>query len=46
VQNPQTFARNATATVGTKGQVLLYLPLDFTDQVVNIAILAQFIQST
>ena len=46
VQNPQTFAQNATATIGTKGQVLLFLPLDFSDQVINIAILARFIQST
>ena len=46
VQNPQTFARNAYATTGTKGQVLLYLPLDFSDQVINIAILAEFVQST
>ena len=46
VQNPETFARNASAAAGTKGQVLLYLPLDFSDQVINIAILAQFRQST
>jgi phage tail sheath gpL-like len=46
VQNPATFARNAYATTGTKGQVLLFLPLDFSDQVVNVAILAQFQQST
>ncbi len=46
VQNPQTFAKNAYATTGTKGQVLLYLPLDFSDQVISIAILAQFVQST
>jgi phage tail sheath gpL-like len=46
VQNPSTFAKNAYATTGAKGQVLLYLPLDFSDQVINIAILAQFVQST
>ena len=46
VQNPQTFAKNAYATTGTKGQVLLYLPIDFSDQVINIAVLAQFVQST
>jgi phage tail sheath gpL-like len=45
-QNPQTFARNATASIGAKGQVLMYLPLDFSDQVVNVAVLAQFRQST
>lgn len=46
VQNPGTFAKNAYATTGSKGQVLLYLPLDFSDQVINVAILAQFVQST
>ena len=46
VQNPQTFAANATAQIGGKGQVLLYLPIDFSDQVINIAILAQFQQTT
>lgn len=46
VQNPQTFAANAYATKGTKGQVLMYLPVDFSDQVVNVGILFQFQQST
>ena len=45
-QNPETFAANARASAGGKGMVLLYLPLDFADQVINIAILAQFTQST
>jgi phage tail sheath gpL-like len=46
VQNPQTFAKNAYAATGTKGQVLLYCPLDFADQVIQVAVLAQFVQST
>ena len=46
VQNPQTFARNGYATTGQKGQVLLYLPFDFADQVIQIASLIQFQQST
>jgi phage tail sheath gpL-like len=46
VQNPQTFAANATAQTGAKGQVLLYLPIDFSDQVVNVGVLVQFRQST
>jgi phage tail sheath gpL-like len=46
VQNAAIFAANASASIGQKGQVLLYLPLDFSDQVINIAILAQFKQST
>jgi len=46
VQNPQTFAKNGYATTGQKGQVLLYLPFDFSDQVVQIAALIQFQQST
>jgi len=46
VQNPEAFEANAYATNGAKGQILLYLPLDFTDQVINIAILAEFVQST
>lgn len=45
-QNPDIFAANATAGPGAKGQVLLFLPLDFSDQVIQIAILAQFRQST
>ncbi|HEY8685994.1 MAG TPA: phage tail sheath subtilisin-like domain-containing protein [Chloroflexota bacterium] len=46
VQNPQIFAANATAQTGAKGQVLLYLPIDFSDQVVNVGVLVQFRQST
>ena len=46
VQNPQTFAKNGYATTGQKGQVLLYLPFDFSDQVIQIAALIQFVQST
>jgi phage tail sheath gpL-like len=46
VQNVQTFAQNATAGPGTKGQVLMYLPIDFSDQVVNVGLLIQFRQST
>jgi phage tail sheath gpL-like len=46
VQNVQKFAANAYATTGTKGQVLMYLPIDFSDQVVNVGLLIQFQQST
>jgi phage tail sheath gpL-like len=46
VQNVQKFASNAYATTGTKGQVLMYLPIDFSDQVINVGILVQFQQST
>lgn len=46
VQNPQTFARNGYATTGQKGQVLLFLPFDFSDQVIQVAGLIQFVQST
>jgi phage tail sheath gpL-like len=46
VQDPQTFAKNGYGTTGQKGQVLLYLPFDFSDQVVQIAALIQFQQST
>ena len=46
VQNVQKFAQNASATAGTKGQVLMYLPIDFSDQVINVGILVQFQQST
>jgi hypothetical protein len=46
VQNVQTFAQNAYATTGTKGQVLMYLPIDFSDQVINVDFLVQFQQST
>ena len=45
-QDLADFAANATASSGTKGQVLLYLPFDFSDQVVNVGILVQFQQST
>jgi len=45
-QNPLTFAANCTAQPGTKGQVLMYLPIDFSDQVINVGILVQFRQST
>ena len=41
-----TVAANAYATTGTKGQVLMYLPIDFSDQVVNVGLLIQFQQST
>ena len=46
VQNVRQFAANAYATTGTKGQVLMYLPIDFSDQVINVGILVQFTQST
>jgi len=46
VQNMQTFAQDATAGAGTKGQALMYLPLDFSDQVINVGLLIQFQQST
>lgn len=46
VQNPQNFAKNGYATLGQKGQVLLYLPFDFSDQVLQISSLIQFVQST
>jgi phage tail sheath gpL-like len=46
VQNPQTFAANGYATKGQKGQVLLFLPLDFSDQVIQVAALLAFTQST
>jgi len=46
VQNVQKFASNAYATTGTRGQVLMYLPIDFSDQVINVGILVQFQQST
>ena len=46
VQGVQTFAQNATAGSGTKGQVLMYLPLNFSDQVVNVGLLIQFQQTT
>ena len=45
-QNVRKFAANATAQAGTKGQVLMYLPFDFSDQVINVGILVQFQQST
>jgi phage tail sheath gpL-like len=46
VQDVQSFAANATASLGTKGQVLLYLPINFSDQVVSVAALIQFKQTT
>ena len=46
VQNPQKFAQSGYASTGQKGQVLLYLPFDFSDQVIQIAALIQFQQST
>ena len=46
VQNPQKFAQNGYATTGQKGQVELYLPFDFADQVIQVASLIQFQQST
>lgn len=46
VQDVATFARNARASKGQKGQVLLYLPINFSDQVIQIAALIQFIQTT
>ena len=45
-QNVQTFSQNGYATTGQKGQVLLFLPFDFADQVIQIASLIQFRQST
>ena len=46
VQNPAKFAANGYGTTGTKGQVLLFLPFDFADQVIQVASLIQFVQST
>jgi phage tail sheath gpL-like len=46
VQDVATFAQQAYATKGVKGQVLLYLPINFSDQVIQIAALIQFHQST
>jgi phage tail sheath gpL-like len=46
VQNPQIFAQNGYAQKGQKGQVLLFLPIDFSDQVIQIAALVAFQQST
>ena len=46
VQNPATFAKNGYGRAGTKGQVLLFLPIDFSDQVIQISALIQFTQST
>ena len=45
-QNPQKFAQVGYGASGQKGQVLLYLPIDFSDQVIQIAALIQFVQST
>ncbi len=46
VQDVATFAKQAYARKGAKGQVLLYLPINFSDQVVQIAALIQFQQTT
>ena len=46
VQDVATFAKNGYAAKGTKGQVLLYLPINFSDQVIQIAALIQFQQTT
>jgi phage tail sheath gpL-like len=46
VQNPQTYAKNGYAKIGAKGQVLLYMPFDFSDNVIQLAALIQFTQST
>jgi hypothetical protein len=42
----QKFAANASAQAAAKGLVLMYLPFDFSDQVINVGILVQFQQST
>jgi phage tail sheath gpL-like len=46
VQDVATFAKNGYARKGQKGQVLLYLPINFSDQLVQIACLVQFRQTT
>jgi phage tail sheath gpL-like len=46
VQNPATFATNGYAQKGQKGQVLLFLPIDFSDQVIQVAALITFQQTT
>ena len=46
VQDVATFAREGYARKGTKGQVLLYLPINFSDQLIQIAALIQFKQTT
>lgn len=46
VQDVATFARNGYAQKGAKGQVQLYLPINFSDQVIQIAALIQFRQTT
>jgi phage tail sheath gpL-like len=46
VQDADAFAKAATASKGAKGQVLLYLPLNFSDQLIQIAALFQFTQTT
>lgn len=46
VQDVAGFAANATAASGQKGQVLLYLPINFSDQVIQVAALIQFKQTT
>ena len=46
VQNPATFAANGYAQKGQAGQILLFLPIDFSDQVIQVAALIAFQQST
>jgi phage tail sheath gpL-like len=46
VQDLAAFAANMTAGKGTKGQVLLYLPINFSDQIIQVAALIQFQQTT
>jgi phage tail sheath gpL-like len=46
VQDAAAFAKAATASKGAKGQVLLYLPLNFSDQLIQVAALFQFQQTT
>lgn len=46
VQDVATFSKQGYAASGTKGQVLLFLPFNFSDQVIQIAGLIQFQQTT
>jgi phage tail sheath gpL-like len=46
VQDVATFSKQGYASTGTKGQVLLFLPFNFSDQVIQIAALIQFQQTT
>jgi phage tail sheath gpL-like len=46
VQDVATFAKQGYARKGQKGQVLLYLPINFSDQLIQIAALIQFRQTT